>query len=242
MWYAGSEEETLIRTVLWREIVNSVHNCRGNLYGWCKSQPSGCPITAILNSVYNSLAVRYVYLLLALENAPDKASMIHFNQFVEMVAYGDDNLVGVSDMIIEWFNQVTMTQAFATFGMTYTDEAKSGKLVASRTIDDVSYLKRRFRFEPRVGRYIAPLELGTCLEMVNWVRSSLDDIEQCKLNCETSIFELSLHGKEVYQEWAPKIAQAFRESSGDCSLFVPRWESLIDTRLGELALIPGKTD
>jgi hypothetical protein len=234
-WYDDGEENALVRKTLWREIVNSIHlkpnpgKTGGILYQWTHSQPSGCPITAILNSVYNSLSVRYVWLLLAKKYQPEKANMIAFHQHVSLVSYGDDNVLGVAAMEVPWFNQINISEAYTTFGMTYTDEAKSGKLVNFRKIEDVSYLKRAFVYMPEIGRTAAPLDLTTVLEMTNWIRGDLSQEDSTLENMSNSLFELALHGRECYDDLSSQYAQAAEDAGID--LVVPTWSEMIYSRL-----------
>jgi hypothetical protein len=60
-WYDDGEENKEIRTVLWQCIANSVHVFGDNLYQWTHSQPSGNPLTAILNTLYNIISMAYVF-------------------------------------------------------------------------------------------------------------------------------------------------------------------------------------
>jgi hypothetical protein len=203
-FYDDGEENLLIREVLWCEIVNSVHVFGNSVYIWTHSQPSGCPLTAIINSIYNSLSMRYVWMLVVPQ---ELKNMQAFQRNVAMIAYGDDNIVNISDRIIEIFNQVTIAIGYAEFGMTYTDEAKSGQLIPFRSLDDISFLKRTFLRDP-FGMYRAPLFLDTVLEMTNWIRGDLDEeLKTCE-NLETAAFELSLHPDAVFHEWIPKFRAA----------------------------------
>jgi hypothetical protein len=197
-WY-GNEEDNAVREILWREIVYSIHVCRESIYMWTHSQPSGCPMTAVLNSMYNSIACRYVFMLLT--EGTEYHSMKAFDQHVAMVSYGDDNALNISDEIAGIFNQKTMAQAFLTFGMTYTDEVKSGEMVPYRTLPEIQYLKRRF-VKDQTGQYIAPLDLSTVLEIGNWVRECADHRAATKENVENLCFELSLHGEEIFSKWS----------------------------------------
>jgi hypothetical protein len=79
-------------------------------------------------------------------------------------------------------------------------------------------------------QYLAPLNLETTLEMVNWIRGELDAEEATKLNLEASAFELSLHGKEVFDEWIPKYRSAskyFAERPMFLSHFQYRYEEMV---------------
>lgn len=226
-FYDDGEENAKIRRVLWAEIVNSVHLCRDNLYMWTHSQPSGCPITAILNSLFNSVSMRYVWMLIV---DKEMKNMKSFNENVSMVSYGDDNCVNISDGVIHIFNQVTIAEGYEKIGMVYTDEAKNGKMIPYRRLDEISYLKRSFKFDDGEMQYLAPLNLDTTLEMVNWIRGELDAEEATRLNLEASAFELSLHGKEVFEEWIVKYKSAskyFEERPMFLSHFQYRYEEMV---------------
>nr|APG76793.1 hypothetical protein 1 [Beihai picorna-like virus 72] len=197
----------LIRHVLWKEIVNSIHVKGNSVYLWTHSQPSGCPITAILNSLYNSVSMRYVWLL---KVPREFRTMRHFNEHVAMVSYGDDNLVNISDEVIEYFNQLTIADGYEQIGMKYTDESKSGNMVAYRTLTECSYLKRGFLWDEEELQWHAPLDFGTILEMTNWIRQDLDPEAATISNLETSYFELHLHGRKKFEEWRPRYWEVCR--------------------------------
>jgi hypothetical protein len=209
-WYDDGEENQRIRRILWRETVNSIHVCKDSIYMWTHSQPSGNALTAILNSMYNAIACRYVWMVVT-QKETSLHSMKAFRENVNMVSYGDDNLLNVSDEVIDIFNQLTMAEAFATFGMTYTDEAKSGSMVKCRTLDQVGYLKRNFVFDEAMHSWKAPLDLDTVLEIPNWVRRSPDIEEATVSNIEDATAELSLHGEEIFDKWSKVLTRVARE-------------------------------
>lgn len=211
-WYDDGEENRLIRNVLMMEVYNSMHLVHNILYMMNHSQPSGNPSTTILNSFYNSVSMRIVFQLCA-KKANVFGSMKTFNENVSMVSYGDDNVINISDKIIGWFNQNTITDGYAQIGMTYTDEAKTGEVMADyRSIGEVAYLKRNF--DQRGRRWFAPLALDTVLEMCNWRRGDIDPISATQVNCEMAIMELSLHTKDVWNQWKPKIEKSFFDKTG----------------------------
>lgn len=55
------------------------------------------------------------------------------------------------------------------FLLTYTSETKEGTVPDYRSINEVTFLKRGFRWEPRLGRYVGPLEMDTIIEMPYWM-------------------------------------------------------------------------
>lgn len=207
-FYDDGPVNAQVRRVLWKEIINSIHVCGDNVYLWTHSQPSGCPITAILNSLYNSISMRYVWLTVMPE---EYCTMKAFNDHVAMVSYGDDNCVNISDSVIDKFNQLTIAAGYAEIGMTYTDEAKSGDMIPYRSINEISYLKRKFAWNEEEHQYVAPLEFSVVLEMMNWVRGDFNLEERTGENMETSAFELSLHGRTTFEQWIGKYKAASRD-------------------------------
>jgi hypothetical protein len=129
-----------------------------------------------------------------------------------MVSYGDDNVINFADSIKDWFNQITVTEAYDSFGMIYTDEAKTGDLVAWRKLSEVAYLKRGFR---KVGSiYRAPMALETLLETPNWIRQCPDHELACQMNVEDVCRELAQHPEPVFDRWTSEYVRAFYTATG----------------------------
>jgi len=232
-WYG--EEGRIERKMLWREIVFSIHSCRGILYHWTHSQPSGCPATAMVNTIYNSIAVRLVWMLVV----PQKwKNMKSFNTHVSMVAYGDDNVINISEEALGCFNQQTITDGFAKIGMTYTDEAKTGTIVMRRTLDDVSFLKRRFEREG--FRWKAPLDLDTIDEIPKWIRKSPSDEQATIDNIESAQMEWALHGRKVFEQRKQMIAEACAKANIPNPMLT-FWE-VEESLLHQAGLVTGKTE
>lgn len=209
-WYDDGPENAQIRRTLWMHIVHAIHINRDVIYQATHSQPSGCPITAILNSIYNSVIVRIAYIICAQQHfeqtGEDYRSMKWFNLFVSMVSYGDDNLIGIAERILGWFNQVSITSALLVIGHEYTDEAKTGIIVPVRDISEVAYLKRHFKWNPALNRYVAPLDLDTVLEIVQWTKKGLSSDAITLANLDVTMRELSLHDREIFDKYKKILA------------------------------------
>jgi hypothetical protein len=213
-WYNDGEENAHIRRVLWMNIVHAIHVNGRVMYQATHSQPSGCPLTAILNSIYNSIVIRIVYLICAKKQENKEkikigtyANMKNFNDWVACVSYGDDNLIAIINFILPWFNQVTIAEAFLTIGHVYTDEAKSGKIVPIRDLTEVAFLKRKFIWDELTQRHIAPLDLDVVLEIFQWTKKGLmrDDITIA--NVDVAMRELALHGEDLFNHWRNALKQ-----------------------------------
>jgi len=211
-FYNDGEENARVRRVLALDIWNSIHLCDEIYYSMNHSQPSGNPITTILNSFYNSVTMRIVYFICRRKAGVTSST---FEKDVAMVSYGDDNGVNLTDDIAPWFNQNTVTVAYAEIGMIYTDEAKTeGDVPPYRTLEEITYLKRKFRSQD--GIVDAPLDLDVILEMTNWIRESPDQVSACRVNIEMAVMELSMHPRHVFDKWVPLIKEAFANATQQC--------------------------
>ena len=54
-------EDKNVRRALWEATINSIHVCKNHVYKLNHGQPSGNPLTAVMNSMYNSIVMRYAY-------------------------------------------------------------------------------------------------------------------------------------------------------------------------------------
>jgi hypothetical protein len=217
-WYGDGATNALIREVLMEEIISSIHIFGSLIYMWTMAFPSGSFLTAILNSFINKCLMREAWCLLhprGVQGLPD------FDTHVNLAVYGDDNVINESDLAADFFNQKTLEQAMSTLGYTYTDDSKglkSNKLF--RDIGEITILKRSFRWDEGMYRYLAPEELDTVLEIPYWVKSKTTIEHITKQNVETSLRELSLHSKEVFGKWMPQIVKACQERLHYTPLFV----------------------
>nr|APG78539.1 hypothetical protein 1 [Wenzhou picorna-like virus 29] len=200
-WYDDGYINRLVRAVLFEEIVSSIHICGDFVYGWTHSQPSGNPLTTILNSLYNSISMRVVYYMALRDLFPGANPIKLWRENIRMISYGDDNVVGVRPG--HFFNQELATKYYAMIGMTYTDESKSGKVCGMRRLKDVTFLKRGFLLDG--GTWYCPLALDTILEMVQWVRGVRDQEESCSQTVEVAYEELAYHEFEVFDKWSSLI-------------------------------------
>jgi len=203
-------DESWIRLMLFLEVLFSLHINGNRICMWCGGNPSGCPITTLLNCIVHSLMARYVFLRLAERYAPALATCVAYSKHVGHVNYGDDDVYNVSDSVCEWFNQVSVTEEFAKFGMKYTDESKEDTILPYKSLGEVNFLKRSFRFDPEIGRFVAPLAMDTILESPMWVHGTVDVYELAAVNLQDQALELAIHGEEIFNEYLPVFLNAAR--------------------------------
>lgn len=200
-WYNDSDENKLIRSALWEHICNADILVKGEVIRKTHSQPSGNPLTVIINSLFNGIVMRIAYMLLKKEQG--MPAVCDYRKHVAEIIYGDDDIKSVSVDIIDWFNQLTLTNALASFGLTYTDETKTGKILPFKTLEEVAFLKRKFVVQ-KDGTFLAPMDLENTLEITNWIRGKASRSATIE-NCEQTIMELALHPQNVYEFWSTRI-------------------------------------
>lgn len=216
----ASEQEKQIMFVLYSDIAHSNHLNGNTIYGWNHSQPSGNPLTVVINSVINSLIVRYAWMVVMKDT--EFYGMKAFHTHCATVNFGDDNLINISSEVIERFNMMTITDAFATFGFTYTDEHKSLEVLRARSLKEVSFLKRGFTFDHDLFRWKAPLVEESVLEMAQWVRGKEDPQSTCAQTLEMAVYELAQYRKMEFMKHMPTFKSA---AALLCGSYRPRYET-----------------
>lgn len=201
-WYARFEpcdEDNLVRRVLFEDLIHSRHltgiGClRDSLVQWNKSLPSGHPLTTIINSMYSLYTLTACYVL---------ATGDYTNMWdrVYICTYGDDNVVGVSDEVSEIFNQETVAGMMRdVFKLTYTSDKKGSELKPYETINDITFLKRRFVRAECDGGWAAPLDMNSILYRTYFYRNERSFVRDQAQNFADALMELSLHDESEWSE------------------------------------------
>nr|WPR17565.1 MAG: non-structural polyprotein [Pseudoscorpian dicistrovirus 2] len=207
-FYRDSDpSDNIVRNILFEDLMFSKHITGNTVYEWIKSLPSGHFLTITINCLYNLFAFLYCWYYLT-DWYRDGLSL--FWEHVYIIVGGDDNAVNVSDQAIDWFNQVTVMGAMATIDLTYTDENKGDVMLPYREISEITFFKRAFRFEKLIQRYVGPLSMETILEMPQWTNKTAMKDQVVHERVEACLNELSLHGREIYEQWAPKIIEQYK--------------------------------
>lgn len=167
------------------------------------SNPSGHSLTVIINSLVNSLYMRYVFVSLCSKqnNLTIEEALELFDAKVRLLTYGDDNVLNVSKDI-PWFNHTTIAESFGEIGIEYTMADKNAESVPFISIQDVSFLKRTWRYDNDICAYAAPLDHDSIEKMLlTWVASdTIDDKAQCLAVLSSAIREYFFYGREIFNE------------------------------------------
>lgn len=203
------DEHRDLREALWQRLVYCIRYFRGEAYQCTHSLPSGIFGTSDFGSMYLLIAFRYIWMT----SAPvEMRNLFSFNENVRLVTYGDDNIWSVTKQAAQFWNNQFLEKGFATFGMSYTDAAKTtvygGEMVAYKPLTECQFLKRVFKWNAYLGRHTAPCEIDGRIESLNWTRRNnmVDPNEITRDVIQDVLQEIAAHGDEkLFQEWALKI-------------------------------------
>ncbi|APG76831.1 hypothetical protein 1 [Beihai picorna-like virus 43] len=198
----------------------------GDLVQFYGSNPSGHPLTVIINSIVNSLYMRYCYYELG--NKESKS----FRKNVNLFTYGDDNIMGVSKDV-PWFNHTAISNILGSIDVKYTMADKEAESVPYIHISEATFLKRSWRWDEDVGAYVAPLEHESIEKMLMvWTRSkSILPEEQCIAVVSSANMEYFWYGKEIYEEKQLMLKQMIHALGYEAWIIdstFPTWRTLYD--------------
>jgi hypothetical protein len=191
----AGHDEGLYRTIMGigADVAYPLMNVRGEIVMFYGTNPSGHPLTVIINSLVNSLYMRYAYMKLGNDVAK-------FKQDVALMTYGDDNVMGVAPTA-PTFNHTAVQAVLAEIGVTYTMADKESESVPYIHISDVAFLKRKWRYDEDVGAYVCPLDEDSIKKsLMCWLPSgTICPEEQMVAVIQSAIREYFWYGRETFE-------------------------------------------
>lgn len=202
-------------------------NFDGDLIEFFGTNPSGHALTVIVNSMVNSLYMRYCFCIL--NPAREVRS---FKQNVHLFTYGDDNVQGVSKSC-PWYNHTAIQAVLATIGVEYTMADKTSESVPYIHIDNVSFLKRFWRWDADVGAYLAPIEEASIKRSLTvWLPSdTLNEYEKMIEVITSAVCEYFFYGREKFEKERSFFTQLLQQEPYclySKSERLPTWQELYD--------------
>lgn len=156
-----TERQLTILQGIATEISNPLYELHGVFVKFSGSNPSGHPLTVVINNVNNSIYLRYAYYAIYSGRVSRP-----FDQSVRLVNYGDDNLMSVKEDE-PLFTHTNVSNILGDCGVTYTMADKEAESVPYITLNDANFLKRSFVRDDENGVWLAPLELSSMGKMLH---------------------------------------------------------------------------
>jgi len=204
------------------------YNFFGDLVEFLGTLPSGHPLTVILNSLANSLYMRYCY-----ASVSPNGSAKDFKKYVSLMTYGDDNIMGISPEC-PWFNHTVIQNVLASVGITYTMADKEEVSRPYIHIDECTFLKRSWRWDPDLQDFTAPLPEDSIIKMLMiGVESKSITRKEAAITVIGDAVRAYFHfGREVFEVKKRMLRQLVEEC--ELGLYVeehtfPTWAELADS-------------
>ena len=192
------------------EITYPTYDYFGTLVQFFGSNPSGHPLTVIINSLVNSLYMRYAYYTIAKEDGWWKIPP--FRKVVSLMTYGDDNIMTVKEGF-SGVNHTRIASVFEAMGIKYTMADKDAESVPYIHLSEASFLKHFAVWDDELKLYRCPCEDGSIAKMLHsHMKSDVLTMEQSSAeaisNAALKYFEF---GREVYEEKRGQLMDVARE-------------------------------
>lgn len=209
-WYDDGEENATVRRVLFNEIIHTPQIAGPCAFMTHVGNPSGNPLTSVLNTLAGAIHLRYVWKKLAPVEYQD---LVFFEQNIRDKVYGDDNILTVSELASKFYNPEGLTRVLATMGLKYTAADKSGEAKFT-TIEEQTFLKRGFARDYR-GTIVAQIAMPTIHKIINWIRESDFDTPEgmTVVNVNQALHFLYFYGKQIFDDYAVKICNKMPKKS-----------------------------
>lgn len=207
--FSADEYHRALR-ILAVEFIHSVAILRRKVDYKVQGNPSGNPLTVVINTM-----VGFQYLSIAYMNLALRAGLVpkyrDFKRDIWLNVFGDDFTISMNEITAQWYNTRTISQFLGQFGFELTPATKSGEH-EDKTLEQVQFLKRKWvKHEFYTHRYKAPIVEDTIYEYTNWIRKSPDDMEQTITQLETALGEAYMHGQRFYSIFRDELNQQSKQ-------------------------------
>lgn len=204
-----SKEQLLAVSCIAEDTAYAWMDYQGDLIQFFGSNPSGHPLTVVINSIVNALYMRYCYFVLN-----PKRECRSFKQYVHLITYGDDNEQNVSSLI-PWYNHTSIQRVLADIDVTYTMADKDAESKPFISFKDVSFLKRKWVFNVEDKIWQAPLEWDSINKMLT-IGTRSDSVApeaQAASMIESAALEMWHHGREAFEDGIAKLHRIIEKTN-----------------------------
>jgi hypothetical protein len=170
-----------------------------------KGMPSGVIFTLIFNSMVNSFLMRLCYLRLV------KRPLKNFKKDVITANVGDDNINSICNTVAEQFNIITVAKCLEGVGYIATP-AKKGAITAKwLEFEELTFLKRSFRWCPVIEGYVAPIEEDSIWRPFTYQQEDAGMSSAARLQevARNALHESMLYGRDYFNEAQRRLVEGF---------------------------------
>ncbi|APG78896.1 hypothetical protein 1 [Beihai picorna-like virus 35] len=205
------EDDLFIMRGIATEISYPTYDYFGTLVQFMGSNPSGHPLTVVVNSFVNSLYLRYCWYAIAKREGWWNVPL--FNTKVSAMTYGDDNIMTVAKGY-DSFNHTAIAEELAKVSIKYTMADKDAESVPFIPLQSASFLKHFAVWDEELQLFRSPVEEDSIAKMLHaHLQSKVLSMEQSSAeaiqNVALKYFEF---GREVYTLRKAQLEEVARKS------------------------------
>ncbi|AMB17481.1 predicted replication-associated polyprotein [Delisea pulchra RNA virus] len=154
------EDDLQVMRGIATEICYPICEYDGSLIEFWGSNPSGHPLTVIINGMTNSIYMRYAYFVIYPKTKDP------FAKVMALITYGDDNYGSVNRRYAQ-FTHTRIAEEFAKVGIEYTMADKEAQSQAYVHAEQTGFLKRKPIWDDDLGEYRAPVDENSIQKMLH---------------------------------------------------------------------------
>jgi hypothetical protein len=202
--YTQNEDQDKIIQVLLDENVRSLSVSASTVYMDNHGNPSGSPMTTVLNCIVNFLYHWYAFIRITKYEGLSK-----FLDKITLRCFGDD-VIFTADRELNYVFDSVAKIMIDELEQDYTDASKS-KFGATKPIEELTFLKRTFKYvSPSI--VLAPIEKASIEQRFNYTQIKPTDNMTHKELLEEGFLEAVAHGPTYFGQFASSIQRGIREN------------------------------
>lgn len=172
------------------------------------SMPSGYFLTALINCIVNfCYSTLWYYRTIKNQRNIDLSfrspTVGDFFKTLFPATYGDD-LLSVVKKEPHLFNAISFAKFCDEIGLGFTTASKTAIIDEFSSFDNLTFLKRSFAFDPRIGRVMCPLDLRTVRSSIMYYDSQKDLLTVMYDKLHAFQREIYLH-KNLYEIYMQRL-------------------------------------
>lgn len=218
-WYNDGPDNARARETIGDELIRTVILVLGTLFLKLKGNPSGNPLTMIMNSWIGIFLLMLFYFYSV---DVKYRSMSLFFKYVSYCVMGDDNIFSVSPLVLDQ-QRFADSVAFVLgqLGMEATSGNKQGG-VTFKHVSKLSFLQREFAFDHGVALPVLNIVSIQCMLQWNTISKFMTKLESTEVNVDTAMRYLFFHGRDIYNYYRSYILRA--SALEGLTLIIPEYE------------------